>query len=262
MNESIRLGTVRGIRVGMHWSLLLILWLLVAGLAGYQFPNAAPGHTGAAYWAAAVVAAVAFYASLLAHELAHAVIARRRHIEVEGIVLWLLGGMSKLRGEARTASDEERIAIAGPATSIALAAMFFLLSRVVGAGHPASLPAAVLGWLGWLNGILAAFNLIPAFPLDGGRVLRALLWRRTGDKRRATSVAATWGRIVGFGFIALGVAGFALGGAGVNGVWLALIGWFLISASRAEAMASAPAAAPAHVEAADVPETHITGRAP
>jgi len=253
VNESLRLGTIKGIRVGMHWSLLVILWLLVASLAGYQFPNAAPGHTSAAYWLAAVVAAVAFYASLVAHELAHALVARRRHIEVEGIVLWLLGGMSKLRGDANSASDENRISIVGPATSAALALVFFVLSRIAGAGHPASLAAAVLGWLGWLNGLLAAFNLVPAFPLDGGRVLRALVWHFTGDKQRATRVAAAAGTAFGYGFIALGVVGFVFGGGSFNGVWLGLIGWFLISGSRAEAAAS--------LRADDTPDQHVTGSA-
>jgi len=253
VKESIRLGTVKGIRIGMHWSLLVILWLLVASLAGYQFPRAAPGHASAAYWLAAAVATVAFYASLVAHELAHALVARRRHIEVDGIVLWLLGGMSKLRGDANSASDEQRISIVGPATSAVLALAFFVLSRVVGAGHPASLAAAVLGWLGWLNGLLAAFNLVPAFPLDGGRVLRALVWRHTGDKQRATRMAAGAGAAFGYGFIALGIAGFLFGRGSFDGVWLALIGWFLISGSRAEAAASS--------RPQETPEQHVSGSA-
>jgi len=259
VNESVHLGTVKGIRIGMHWSLLVILWLLVASLAGYQFPHAAPGHTNAAYWAAAAVAAVAFYASLVAHELAHALVARRRHIEVEGIVLWLLGGMSKLRGDANSASDEERISIVGPATSAALGMAFFVLSRIAGAGHPASLLAAVLGWLGWLNGLLAAFNLVPAFPLDGGRVLRAFVWRRTGDKERATHVAAATGRAFGYGFVALGIAGFLFGGGSFDGVWLALIGWFLITGSRAEEAVTAPPAEPPTDSNDEAPDQHVTG---
>jgi Zn-dependent protease len=253
VNESVRLGTIKGIRIGVHWSLLLILWLLVASLAGYQFPHDAPGHASAAYWLAAVVATIAFYASLVAHELAHALVARRRHIEVEGIVLWLLGGMSKLRGDADSASDEYHISVVGPATSLALALAFFVLSRIVGAGHSAGLASAVLGWLGWLNGLLAVFNLVPAFPLDGGRVLRALIWRHTGDKRRATRAAAAAGTAFGYGFIALGVAGFIFGGGSFNGAWLALIGWFLISGSRAEAAASS--------RADNTPDQQTTGTA-
>ncbi len=239
MNESVHLGKIRGIRIGIHWSLLLIFWLLVFGLADGQLPHSAPGHTHAAYWVAAVAAGVVFYLCLLAHELAHAVLARRRNIEVDGIVLWMLGGVSKLRGEASDPESERRIAVAGPATSLALALGFFVLSRVSGAGHPASLAAGVFGWLGWINGLLAVFNLLPAFPLDGGRVLRSILWRRNGDKRHATTAAARTGTAFGYGMIAFGVVGFFATRGGLDGLWLALIGWFLLSASRGEAEASA-----------------------
>lgn len=240
MNESVHLGTVRGIRVGLHWSLLVILWLIVASLAGYELPHAAPGHTSVAYWSAAAVAAIAFYACLVAHELAHAVVARRRGIEVEGVVLWLLGGVSKLEGDASDALDERRIAIVGPATSVVLAAVFFVLSRFAGAEHPTSLAAAVFGWLGWLNGALAVFNLVPAFPLDGGRVLRASVWRHTGDKGRATRLAAGIGRGFGYGFMAAGAVAFVFGGGSFNGAWLAMIGWFLVTSSRSQALSGAP----------------------
>ncbi len=241
MNESIRLGEIRGIRVGIHWSLLVIFGLVVAGLAGSQLPHSAPGYPTAFYWLAALAAAAAFYLCLLAHELAHAVVARRRHIEVEGIVLWLLGGVSKLKGEAADPTAEQRIAIAGPATSVAMAIGFFVLSRIFGAGHPASLAAAVFGWLGWINGLLAVFNLLPAFPLDGGRVLRSVLWRRSGDKRQATITAARTGGVFGYGMMALGIVGFFATGVGLTGLWLALVGWFLLSASRSEAAASVTA---------------------
>jgi Zn-dependent protease len=244
VNESVHLGTIRGIRVGLHWSLLVILWLIVASLAGYEIPNAAPGHTSTAYWSAAVVAAVLFYACLLAHELAHAVVARRRNIEVDGIVLWLLGGVSQLKGDANSANDERSIAIVGPLTSALLAAGFFVLSRITGAGHPASLSAAVFGWLGWLNGALAVFNMVPAFPLDGGRVLRAVVWHRTNDKRRGTQVAASIGRAFGIAFMAVGAVAFVVGGGSFNGAWLAMIGWFLTTASRSEAQAPPPTSPP------------------
>ena len=155
MKESVHLGKIRGIRVGIHWSLLVIAGLVVAGLADSQLPHSAPGHTSALYWIAGLVTAAVFYGCLLAHELSHALVARRRNIEVEGIVLWLLGGVSKLKGEPADADSERRIAIAGPATSVALAIGFFVLSRIFGAGHPTSLAAAVFGWLGWINGLLA-----------------------------------------------------------------------------------------------------------
>jgi Zn-dependent protease len=240
MNETVHLGKIAGIRVGIHWSLLVIFGVVAAGLAGSQLPHSAPGHTAAMYWLAALAAVVVFYLCLLAHELAHAVVARRHHIEVEGIVLWLLGGVSKLKGEAADPKTEQRIAIAGPATSVILAVAFFVLSRVFGAAHPASLAAGVFGWLGWINGLLAVFNLLPAFPLDGGRVLRSVLWRHHGDKPRATMTAARIGRAFGYAMITIGIVGFFATGLGVNGLWLAMVGWFLLSASRSEAAASAP----------------------
>jgi Zn-dependent protease/CBS domain-containing protein len=169
------------------------------------------------------------------------VIARRRNIEVEGIVLWVLGGVSKLKGEAADPGGELRIAVAGPAASLALAAGFFALSLLTGAGSPNSLLAAAFGWLGWINAALGVFNLVPALPLDGGRVLRSALWWHHGDKQRATNLAARSGQAFGFGFIGLGIVAFVTGIAGfggLSGLWLAVIGWFLVSASRAEAGAS------------------------
>jgi Zn-dependent protease/CBS domain-containing protein len=234
MDESVRLGKVAGVPVGANWSLLVIFWLFVISLAGAQLPHSAPGHLAPAYYLTAVAVTAVFYACLLAHELAHAIVARRHGIGVHGIVLWLLGGVSKLDGEPVDPDVEVRIAGAGPATSLALAFGFFVLSRLAGTG----LLAAGLGWLGWINGLLAVFNLLPAFPLDGGRVLRAMLWRHYGDKARATSAAADVGRIFGFGFIAVGVVGFVGTSLGFSALWLAVIGWFLVATSRREAQAS------------------------
>jgi Zn-dependent protease len=238
MDESVRLGRVAGIPIGANWSLLLIFGLIVLSLGGAQLPHSAPGHSSAAYYLLAVGVAAVFYACLLAHELAHAVVARRHGIGVNGIVLWLLGGVSKLEGEPSEARTELEVAAAGPAMSLGLALVFFALSRVTGIGHPASLAAAGLGWLGWVNGALAVFNLIPAFPLDGGRVLRALAWGHRGDKKYATELAARMGRAFGYGFIGLGIVGAFATSFGLSGVWLALIGWFLVTASRQEAYSS------------------------
>lgn len=241
MDENVRLGRVAGIRISANWSLLAVFALVVWTLAAGQLPHAAPGHSGLAYLIVAVGISLTFYACLLAHELAHALVARRRGMQVEGIVLWLLGGVSRLNGEPSDPDAELRIAVAGPATSLALALAFFGLSRLAGTVPGANLLAGGLGWLGWTNGLLAVFNLTPAFPLDGGRVLRSLLWRHHGDKQRATATAAQAGRGFGYGFIGIGLAEFATGAA-FNGVWLALIGWFLLSAGRAETAGRAEAA--------------------
>jgi Zn-dependent protease len=238
MDANVSLGKIAGIRVGVHWSLLLIFWLVVWSLAGGQLPHAAPGHATGAYWIAALCAGVIFYGCLLAHELAHSVVARHRNIDVEGIVLWLLGGVSKFKSEPADPEGELRIAIAGPATSAALAVGFFVLSRLSSVGHPGSLLAGTFGWLGWINALLAVFNLLPAFPLDGGRVLRSMLWRHNRNKQQATNIAARSGAVFGYGFIVVGLASLAVAGLGINGLWLAAIGWFLVSASKSEARAS------------------------
>jgi Zn-dependent protease/CBS domain-containing protein len=233
MRASISLGRIAGIKVGINASVFLILAILVGGLATGQLPAAFPGHSVAAYVIAAIVAAVLFMASLLAHELAHSLVARRNGIEVESIVLWLLGGVAQLRGEPRTPGADFRIAIVGPLTSLGLAIGFGLAAGGVAQLSTAGLPFGVLAYLAATNAMLAIFNLIPAAPLDGGRVLRAALWRWRGNRQTAAVNAARAGRFFGFALIALGVLQVVTG-SGLNGIWLALIGWFVVSAATAE----------------------------
>jgi Zn-dependent protease/CBS domain-containing protein len=233
MRASISLGRIAGIKVGINASVFLILAILVGGLATGQLPAAFPGHSVAAYVIAAIVAAVLFMASLLAHELAHSLVARRNGIEVESIVLWLLGGVAQLRGEPRTPGADFRIAIVGPLTSLGLAIGFGLAAGGVAQLGTAGLPFGVLTYLAATNAMLAIFNLIPAAPLDGGRVLRAALWRWRGNRQTAAVNAARAGRFFGFALIALGVLQVVTG-SGLNGIWLALIGWFVVSAATAE----------------------------
>jgi len=249
VNESVHLGRIAGVRIGANWSLLVVFWLIAWSLATTELPVASPHHSDFAYWVAGVAAAVAFFGCLLAHELAHAVVARRAGVEVEGIVLWLFGGVSRLKGEAATPRTELRVALAGPATSLGLAASFWAIT--VAAGGGASLLAAVTGWLGWINAILAVFNLAPAFPLDGGRVLRALLWRHHGDKARATASAGRAGEAFGYVLISLGLLEFLAGG-GLGGLWLVFLGWFLLLAARAEAATSAGDAELAGLRISDI----------
>ena len=233
MEESFRLGRVAGIRVGVNWSVLLIVWLLAWSLATVVLPQRAPGHQPSAYWLAAVATALLFFASLLAHELGHAVLARRAGLGVEGIILWLFGGVANLHGEARNPRAELRIAAVGPLISLAVAAVAALLAAAVSAAGGPALLGAVFAWLARINLGLAVFNLIPAAPLDGGRVLRALLWRRSGDRLRATVAAARAGRLFGYLLIGVGVLEFAVR-ANLGGLWFIFLGWFLLSAARAE----------------------------
>jgi Zn-dependent protease len=233
MRASISLGRIAGIKVGINASVFLIIAILVGGLATGQLPAAFPGRSVLAYVIAAIVAALLFLASLLAHELAHSVVARRNGIEVDSIVLWLLGGVAQLRGEPKTPGADFRIAVVGPLTSVALAVVFGLGAGGVAQLGTAGLTFGVLAYLAATNAMLAIFNLIPAAPLDGGRVLRAALWRWRGNRQTAAVSAARAGRFVGFAMIALGVLQVVTG-SGLSGIWLALIGWFVVSAATAE----------------------------
>ena len=233
MRASIPLGRIAGIKVGINASVFLIVAILVFGLASGRLPATYPGRSVAAYVGAAIVAAVLFLASLLAHELAHSLVARRNGIEVDSIVLWLLGGVAQLRGEAKTPGADFRIAFVGPLTSIALGIVFGVAAVGLARLGVGGLPIGVLSYLAATNAVLAVFNLIPAAPLDGGRVLRAALWRWRGDRHAAAVNAARAGRVLGFVLIALGVLQ-VVAGAGLGGVWLALIGWFVVSAATAE----------------------------
>ena len=238
MRQSVRLVRVAGIPVGAHWSALIIAALVVGLVGGALLPAATPGYPQSLYWLVAVVAAGVFLAALLAHELAHAIVARRHGIQVRAITLWALGGVAEIEGDAPDPRTEFAIAVAGPLTSLGAAGAFWLATvGVSAAGWPIVLPA-VLGWLAFMNVALAVFNLLPGAPLDGGRVLHAVLWWRYGDRARADQAAKRSGEVLGVVLIAVGVfEAIALAWAG--GLWLALIGWFLVSAARSEASARA-----------------------
>jgi Zn-dependent protease len=231
--SSIRLGRIFGIPVGLDWSLLVIAGLLTLSLAADRFPDQFPGEPTAAYWIVGVVAAGLFFASVLAHELAHSLVARRHGVQVDGITLWMLGGVAKLGGESPTARAELLIAAAGPATSVGLAAGFGASAFALAALGAPGLLAAALAWLAVINAILAVFNLIPAAPLDGGRILASLLWFHHGNRYRAVATAAQVGVVFGWLLVGAGATGW-FAGLGFGGLWTALIGWFLVSAARAE----------------------------
>jgi Zn-dependent protease/CBS domain-containing protein len=233
MNETFRLGRIAGVDVGVNWTVLFIFGLILFGLSTVQFPLLFPGAGTVTYWVAGLVAALAFFASLLAHELAHAVVALRYGIRVDGIVLWLFGGVARLRDEAPNPTADLRIAGVGPLVSVVLGLLFSgaaALAALVGVG---GITLGVLGWLGLINLVLAAFNLIPAAPLDGGRILRSVLWRTRGDRTEAAIIASKAGRVFGFVVIGIGLAQLIFG-PGFGGLWLVLIGWFITSAAGAE----------------------------
>jgi Zn-dependent protease/predicted transcriptional regulator len=231
IGDSLVLGRVFGIRIGLNWSWLVIAGLLVWSLAGAVFPDTNPGLSDGTYVVMAVVAALLFFVCLLLHELGHAVQARRDHVAIEGITLWMLGGVAKLTGRVPSAGAELRIALAGPAVSLILGLAFAGIAA--GFGLPEEIDG-VAAWLGYVNLLLLGFNLIPAFPLDGGRVLFGGIWAATHDVHKATRVAVTVSRGAALLMIGGGVL-LTLTGGVTGGIWLVFIGWFLLQAARAEA---------------------------
>lgn len=233
INDSIHLGRIAGIPLAVNWSVLVIVWLLTWGLAESVLPEAAGGYSTATYWFAGLAGALVFFGSLLAHELSHAIVARRAGMKVEGMTLWLFGGVAKLGGQPPDARADLRIAAIGPGTSLGLSVGFGVVAVWLDAIGAADLAVAVVAWLAAINLILAVFNLIPGAPLDGGRVLRALLWRRHGNWVKAAVSAARAGQVVGYGLIWLGLVQFLLD-TGIGGLWTVFVGWFILVASRAE----------------------------
>jgi Zn-dependent protease/CBS domain-containing protein len=230
MDGNFRIGRFGGVEVRLHWSLLAVFALIVWSLADGVFPSQNAGLSDGAYLAMAIVAAFLFLASILLHELGHSWVARREGLEVDSITLWLFGGVAQFKDRFASPGAEFRVALSGPLVSIGLGVVFVLIAL-------AGLPSAVDGvaaWLGYINLVLAAFNLLPASPLDGGRVLHAALWRVKGDYAWATRVASEIGQGFGYLFIALGLAMFVFQGS-FSGAWLAFIGWYLLQGARAEA---------------------------
>lgn len=232
MRKGIRLGRIAGVEIDIDYSWLVIFFLFVFLLGYSYFPSVAPSIAVGWYWLAAAVTTVLFFGSVLLHELAHSIVANREGLPVKNITLFLFGGVSQITDEPRTAWDEFRMAIVGPLTSLLIAAIVFGLAWLVRT-TAGPLVHAALTYLWYINVALAIFNLLPGFPLDGGRVFRAVLWGATGNLSRSTYIAALVGQ--GFGWVMiLGGAAlvFFVRGGYLNGIWLAFIGWFLIRAAR------------------------------
>jgi Zn-dependent protease len=224
------IGRWFGFPIRIDYSWFLIAALVVWTFSVHEFPRQLPGYAESLYFAMGISAAVLFFLSVLLHELAHSLVARARGIAVEGITLFIFGGIAQAREEAKRPKDEFLLTIAGPLCSLALAAGFYGLNRLAdGAGWPAPIEA-VVGFLALLNFVLAVFNMIPGFPLDGGRIFRSIVWAVTGDLERATRWATLGGRAFGYLLILFGLVQLAFGFV-LAGLWSAFIGWFLSNAA-------------------------------
>jgi Zn-dependent protease len=233
MRATFRLGKVAGVPIGAHWSTLIVLALFATLLATTELPATAPGYPTAAYWVGALLLASVFLASLLAHELAHAAVARHQGVQVDSITLWLLGGIARLHEHALDPVTELRVALAGPVMSFAIGVTSGALAAAVSVLGGPGLLVGALTWLAMVSVMLTLFNLLPGAPLDGGRVLTALLWRRSGDERAARRRSARIGQVLGQVLIAVGILD-VLAGTGVGGLWFVLLGWFLMTAAKDE----------------------------
>jgi Zn-dependent protease len=271
--NTISIGRILGIPLGIDPSWFLIFILLTWTLAVSYFPAEFSGWPKAQYWIVGAVTAIMLFVSVVLHELGHSILALRYKIPVRSITLFIFGGVAQIGAEPPSAVAEFWIAIAGPVVSFALAGIFRLLEPAVGAVAPV---LAVARYLAYINGTLGLFNLIPGFPLDGGRVFRAILWGITRNLKRATFIAANVGRAIAFGFILVGVWQILSGNFG-NGIWIAFIGWFLDNAAMSqlrqqelqgllaghkvsEAMSQSCVTIPAETSLQELVDHHILGR--
>ena len=234
MKAHIKLGRIFGVAVGLHYSWIIIALLVTLSLRS-QFAVDHPNWDASTTWAIAIITGLLFFVSILLHELSHAAVAKMRGIPVRAITLFALGGVAQIEKDAADAKSEFWMGIIGPIASMLIGVVCLVLAWLLGwsfAAEPVSPPAAMFMWLGYINIALAIFNMIPGFPLDGGRVLRAVVWWVTGDANRSTRIASGVGQFVAIGFILLGILR-VFSGAGFGGLWIAFIGWFLLEAARA-----------------------------
>jgi Zn-dependent protease/CBS domain-containing protein len=246
MRGSIKLGRIAGIEIGINYTWIFAFFLFAWIFAANTFPAVYPGWTTATYWAAGVVVSIMIFVSVLIHELSHSIIARSRGLKVSSIVLFIFGGVSNIETEPEKAWTEFIMSVAGPLSSLVLGGIFmgiayalYLPRNIFSPINPVNPVIGSLFYIGWVNLLLAIFNIIPGFPLDGGRVLRSIIWGATRSLQTATTVAGNVGRIFGWAMIFFGIAQFfgisvaGLQGNFLNGIWFVFIGWFLTSAADA-----------------------------
>ena len=229
MPGSLRIGKIFGIDIYIHISWVIILVLLTWSLAVGWFPVLYHGFSAVTYWVLGFIAAVLLFVSVLLHELAHSLVARARGLPVKNITLYIFGGVSNIEKEPGSPGIEFQIAVVGPLTSLLIGVLAFVLFFLL--GQYSSALAAILWYLGLANILLGIFNLIPGFPLDGGRVLRSIVWKIDGNLRRATRIVTVVGQIIAYLFILVGIWLFFVGYF-IDGLWLGFIGWFLLSSAQ------------------------------
>ncbi len=222
------IAKIRGIEIRVNWSVMVIGALVAWSLAENILPEAIEGYRSGEYWTAGVVATIAFFVALVGHEMGHSLVAIKAGVNVQGITLWLFGGVAELDRSPDSPRNALRIAAAGPAVSALIGAVALLVSIPTG-----GLVGSTLAWFGFINLLLAAFNLLPAIPMDGGRIYQAWLWSKSGNEHDATRRASQLGHRIGGGMVMLGVLEVLLGGT-VGGFWLVMVGWFVREAARAE----------------------------
>lgn len=253
MRSSIRLGKLFGIEIGLHYSWFLIALLITMSLAS-QFQQSHPEWGSGVIWSLSILTSILFFVMLLAHEMSHALVARSRGLKTKAITLFALGGVAQIEKEPEDAKTEFLVGMVGPFSSAVIGVVALAIAWGLGwpiGANPATPLQAMFVWLGYINLTLAAFNMIPGYPLDGGRILRSILWMTSGDSLRATRNAATIGKLIALLFIAFGIFSF-FNGAGFGGLWIAFIGWFLLQAATASASSVALTAGLKGVRVSDV----------
>ncbi|SEM80694.1 site-2 protease family protein [Nitrosomonas marina] len=254
LESSFRIGTVAGIRIGVHYTWFIVFLLLSGALATY-FRETHSEWSGSAVLLTALVTTLMYFVSIVLHELGHSLVAIARGVQVRAITLFIFGGIAQTEKDADTAATEFYIAIAGPLVSFALAVLFYFLGQWL---IPYSeIAAEALKWLATINFVLAVFNLVPGFPLDGGRVFRAIVWRFTGDAVKGMQWAVMGGKVVAYGLMLLGALVGLQPGMLLNGIWLLALGWFLFAAAEGSRRAYFSSRLAAHVPVGEVMQKDV-----